>query len=202
MNTARAVPCLLILLAAAVAAQPPAKKKGKADADAETPAAEAPAETAKAAPADDGKKRVEGYLASRTKKLQDAHALRLEFASHENFMWEDFWGKVRDARKTFELRMARQTLDLFSALETLDPKDHDATLADFEKMRGNMVKAFESQQKQKMAEFFAQREARWKQFADIQERDRTGFAAEADAAWQDNKSFLKSLYSPPAPKKS
>ncbi len=61
-----------------------------------------------------------------------------------------------------------------------------------------MVKSFEAQQKQKMADFFAAREARWKQMADAQEHDRAAFAADAEAAWQSDKNFLTSIYSPSA----
>jgi hypothetical protein len=191
MKTARAVTITLLCLAA-IAAAPPKKKDKKTDA---APPAEESDGDGKATVAD-GKKRVEAYLAERTKKLADAHAARLEFSSHETLLWEEFWGKVRDARKTFELRTARQAVDLFSTLETLDPKDHASTVADFEKLRGTMVKSFEAQQKQKMQDFFAARDARWRQFVDAQEKDRVAFAAEAEAAWQGDKDFLRSIYSP------
>lgn len=194
MKTARVV-SIVVLCLAAVAAAPAKKKDKKADAP---PAAEDADGDGKATAAD-GKKRVETYLAERTKKLADAHAARLEFSSHETLLWEEFWGKVRDARKTFELRTARQAVDLFSTLETLDPKDHASTVADFEKLRGTMVRSFETQQKQKMQEFFAARDARWRQFVDGQEKDRIAFAAEAEAAWQGDKEYLKSVYSPAPP---
>ena len=192
MKTARVVPMILLCLAA-VAAAPPSGGKKK---DKKAPAASAIDDDNGKATAADGKKRVEAYLAERTKQLQDAHAARLEFSAHETLLWEEFWGKVRDARKTFELRTARQAVDLFSTLETLDPKDHAATVADFEKLRSNMVRSFEAQQKQKMAEFFAARDARWKTFTDAQERDRVAFAADAETAWQSDKDFLRSIYSP------
>lgn len=190
MKTPRAVPLILLCLAAVAAAPHPVPKQKKT-----APASVDLAEDGKPS-AEDGKKRVETYLAERTKKLQDAHAARLAFSSRETLLWEEFWGKDRDARKTFELRTARQAVDLFSTLETLDPKDHATTIADFDKLRGTMVKAFESQQKQKMQEFFGARQTRWTQFADAQERDRVAFAAEADASWQDDKNFLKSIYAP------
>lgn len=197
MKTPLAVSLILLSLAAAAAPPSSASKKKKAE-----PASETPAEGGKAS-VEDCKKRIESYLAERTKKLQEAHAARLEFSSRETLLWEEFWGRDRDARKTFELRTGRQALDLFSMLETLDAKDHAATIANFETLRGTMVKAFEVQQKQKMQDFFAAREARWKQTADAQERDRAAFAAEAETAWQSDKSFFTSIYSPapaaPAP---
>ncbi|MFI5345831.1 MAG: hypothetical protein ACHQ51_05610 [Elusimicrobiota bacterium] len=192
MNITRVSLCLLCLASAAAAAPSSSRKKTEAP-----PADEAPAAVKTAA--EDGKKRVEAYLAQRTKKLQEAYAARLEFSSRETLLWEEFWGKDRDARKTFELRTARQAVDLFSTLETLDPKDHASTVADYERLRGTMVKSFETQQKQKMQEFFAAREARWNQFAAAQERTRSDFAADAEAAWQDDKNFLKALYAPASP---
>ena len=194
MKNARAVPLILLCLAAVAAAPSSATKQKKA-----APVSASSADVGKPS-ADDGKTRVEAYLAQRTKKLQDAYAARLVFSSREALLWEEFWGKDRDARKTFELRTARQAVDLFSTLETLDPKDHASTIADYEKLRGTMVKAFETQQKQKILDFFSARETRWNQFADAQERDRVAFAAEAETAWQDDKAFLKSIYAPaPAP---
>jgi hypothetical protein len=184
-----------LFLSLNVSAQPPAAKSRKAKNPDAAPASDASAETEKAPPLD-GKKRIETTLAQRTKQLQDSHAKRLEFSAHEALLWEEFWDKERDARKNFELRTARQIVDLFSTLETLDPKDHASTVADFEKLRGTMVKSFESQQKQKMQDFFAAREARSRQFAEAQEHDRAAFAADAEATWQDDKGYLKSIYSP------
>ena len=193
MKTPRAH-LLILLCLTAVAAAPASAPKAKKAAPAPTAAQDSGKPSA-----DDGKKRVEDYLAQRTKKLQDAHAARLAFSSRETLLWEEFWGKDQEARKTFELRTARQAVDLFSTLETLDPKDHASTIADYEKLRGTMVKSFETQQKQKMTDFFAARESRWLQFAAGQESDRAAFAADADTAWQDDKSFLRSIYAPAPP---
>lgn len=196
MRHSQAISFVLLLLTAAAAAQPPASSKKK---KAEAPAAEEGAPEADMSSVHDGKKRVEAYLAQRTKKLQDALAARLAFSSQENLVWDEFWSKDRDARKMFELRTARQVLALFSTLETLDPKDHASTISDFDRLRSTMVRSFESQQKQKMFEFFIAREARWRQFSDAQERDRAAFAAEAESSWQDDKSFLRTIYSPNSP---
>lgn len=165
-----------------------AKKKAK-------PAAAAPAEGEEEAKPDEGethKKRVEAYLAKRLKKIQDAHAARIDFSIKDEQSWESFWEKAREERKTFEVRTARQTVDLFSTLEVIEPRDHATTIADFEKLRANMFKSFEAQQKQKVAEYFAAREARWKEFAAAQERERLAFVVESDENWQDDKLFLKS----------
>jgi hypothetical protein len=179
----------LLILAAAPAA---ARKKDKAPPPAPAAAASAAAPAEKAT-MDDGRKRIEAYLAQRGKKLEDAYAARMAFSARENLRWEEFWGQERDVRKTFELRTARQVVDLFSTLETIDPKNHAATIADFEKLRANMVKSFEAQQKAKMEEFFSVREARYRQFAAEQEKDRSAFASDAEAAWLDDKNFLKSI---------
>jgi hypothetical protein len=177
----------LALLAAAnpAHAAAPAKKKKKAPADTEDKM-----EELKAASSVD-KKRFEAYLKDRLSKINDHHQERMDFLAKEADTWNSFWSKVRDERKVFEIRITRQTLDLFESLASLDPKDHATTIADFEKMQGNVVKSFEMQQKLKMTEFFAAREARWKDFAAAQETERTDFLAQASADWQQSKQSLK-----------
>lgn len=179
---------VLLGLAAAPAA---ARKNEKAPAPAAAPSAAAEDK----ATMNDGRKRIEAYLAQRGKKLEDAYAARAAFSAREALRWEEFWGQERDVRKTFELRTARQVVDLFSTLETIDAKSHASTIADFEKLRANMVKSFEAQRKEKMQEFFSEREARFREFAGQQEKDRASFASDADTAWAEDKEFLKSIQS-------
>lgn len=192
MNTRFAAAAVLLSLSAAAFAAEPSAKSKKADKAEAAPAAEA-GESDRSSLAD-GKKRIENFLALRSKKLQDAHSARLEFAAHETLLWEEFWGKERDVRKTFELRTARQVVDLFSTLETMDPKDHAGTITDFERLRGTMVKSFEDQQRRKMQDFFTAREARFRLFAEAQEKDRAAFASDGEAAWADDRAFLKSVF--------
>lgn len=148
-----------------------------------------------APPAEEGKsankKHFESYLKARLAKINDHHKERMGFMAQEADTWNSFWSKIRDERKLFEIRMTRQTLDLFESLASLDSRDHAQTIADFEKMQGNVVKAFDLQQKGKLGEFFAAREARWKDFVAAQERERGDFLAQATADWQQSKADLK-----------
>lgn len=136
------------------------------------------------------KARFEKYLKDRVAKIKEAHNARMAFFANEEKLWKTFWEKVRDERQVFEVRVTRQTLDIFESLNSLDPKDHPTTIANFERMHGDMMRSFEQQQRQKMNEFFAEREARWKEFAADQEKERTDFIAEAQSGWQDNKDQL------------
>lgn len=136
------------------------------------------------------KSRFEKYLKDRVAKIKEAHNARMGFFANEEKIWKTFWEKVRDERQVFEVRVTRQTLDIFESLASLDPKDHPTTIANFERMHGDMMRSFEQQQRQKMNDFFADREARWKEFAADQEKERTDFIAEAQSGWQDNKDQL------------
>lgn len=142
-------------------------------------------------PAGVDKKRFETYLKERVTKISGHHKARMDFFAKEADTWNSFWTKVRDERKLFEIRTTRQTMDLFESLASLDARDHPATIADFDKLHGNVVKSFELQQKQKMTEFFAARETRWREFAADQERERVDFLAEAASDWQKSKTSLR-----------
>jgi hypothetical protein len=133
------------------------------------------------------KKRFEAYLKERLQKINEHHKQRMDFFARETGTWNLFWNKVRDERRNFEIRITRQTLDLFESLASLDGRDHPMAVGDFEKMHGTLVKSFESQQRDKMTEFFYGRDARIKEFAAEQERERAEFLAEAQAGWSDNK---------------
>ena len=135
--------------------------------------------------------RFEAALKSRLAKITAAHTARMNFFAREGGIWQTFWTKVKDDRTLFEVRLARQALALFDSLASLDPHDHASTIANYEKMQSDVMKSFELQQKQKMADFFAERDARWRQFAADQERDRADFAAEGEAAWQEHKAAEK-----------
>lgn len=140
------------------------------------------------------------YLKGRLDKIQAFHKTRADFFAKETELWNAFWNKVRDDRRQFEIRMARQTLGLFDSLASLDPKDHAITIADFDRLQGNVVKSFEASQRQKLQDFFALHDTRWKDFAAEQERERAEFMAEALSGWDEQKAYLKSgrLTAPPA----
>lgn len=165
-------------------APPPPKKKAKAKA-----AAKANPDDAETSSVD--KARFEAYLKERLTKIDEAQKIRMDFFDAERQGWEDFWTKIRKDRRNFEYRITRQTLDLFDSLASLDPKDHAATVSNFERLQGDFIKSFEAQQKQKIAEFFAERESRWKQFQAEQEKERGDFMADAEAGWQQQKASIK-----------
>lgn len=177
-----------ILLPAGVQAAG-AKKKAAAKAPADTDAQSDELKASSASGVD--KKRFESYLKDRLSKINDHHKARMDFMAQENDTWNSFWSKVRDERKIFEIRITRQTLDLFESLASLDAHDQPVTIADFEKMQANVIKSFEMQQKQKMAEFFTARDARFREFAGGQEKEREEFVAEAAMDWQHSKADLK-----------
>lgn len=131
------------------------------------------------------------YLKSRLDKIQKFHQARMDFHARETEAWNSFWNKVRDERRQFEIRMARQTLGLFDSLASLDPKDHAITIADFDRMQGNVIKNFENSQREKLQGFFMMHEGRWRDFAAQQERERVEFMAEALSGWNEQKAYLK-----------
>jgi hypothetical protein len=133
----------------------------------------------------------EGYLKGRLAKIQSAHKQRMDFFAQEKKHWDDFWTKIRDERKKFELSMTRQTLDLFESLNSLAPKDQPTTVANFEKMQGDLLKSFEADQKARMQEFFVGHEKHWTDFAALQEKERAQFMADAESGWQHNKEMLQ-----------
>lgn len=136
------------------------------------------------------KARLEIHLKKRLDKIKKQHQERLQFVTEEGEAWKGFWGKLRDERNLFEVRMTRQTLDLFESLSSLDPKVHAQTVGDFERMHANVTRSFDQQEKEKMQQFFATRDAHWNEFARRQEEVRTVFAADAEKGWEENKSAL------------
>jgi len=130
------------------------------------------------------KKRVETFVKRRLAKINDHHKARMDFMAKEADTWAAFWGKVRDERRLFEIRLSRQMLDFFESMSSISGSDRDAAIADFEKMQGNVISAFETQQRQKLEDFFAARDRRWKEFVQKQEDERTQFMAEAPSDWR------------------
>lgn len=181
MNRKSCLPLLLLsclALAASDAAAAAPKKNDKESAE-------------EVKPTGVNKQKFEAYLKDRLAKISLHHKQRMDYFAKEAETWNSFWTKVKDERRVFEIRMTRQTLDLFESLASLNKSDHPATISDFEKMQGNVVKSFEQQQKSKMAEFFSAREERWRDFAAEQERERSEFLAEATSDWQQSKTKLK-----------
>jgi hypothetical protein len=192
------VGALLAARAPSVSAQPGymrnpevSKKKAPEEEPAEEPQPEKkrPARKRAAKPTAMGndKAAIEAYLQSRLGQLQKAHRSQETFGRKLNTTWEAFWGKVFKERKLFEVRIARQRLDLFESLGSLDNASHGATIADYERLQSNQMKAFEDSQRQKMAEFFNQMLEEVREYSVDQERARQDFLAQALDAWQQQK---------------
>lgn len=186
---------LLVFSAASAWAAPAKKKKAAKPADDE---AEASLGESKSV----DKKRFEFYLKERLKKIKEAHQARVDYFAKEQEIWTSFWNRVRDERQQFEIRITRQTLDLFESLASLEQKDYPLTISNFEKLQSDVIRAFEAQQKTKMADFFASREARWREFAVDQEKERADFVADAEQGWKDNKASLKNPEESPSAAKA
>ena len=133
---------------------------------------------------------VEAYLKQRLATIRAGHKAQGEFNSTEGQRWQEFWSKVKDERELFEVRVAKQRLNVFEALDSLEPAEHGKTIADFERMQGNVLRSFESTQRVKMTAFFAAQAERAKAFAAKQEKDRASFAEEAEASWRQLKAGL------------
>ena len=178
----------------ALRAQEPAldTSADEAEAGAEAPAAKGTAPARKAA-ATMGKDKagIEAYLRHRLAVIKSTHKARVDFVARDSDEWAKFWEKVKEERNLFEVRVARLRLDTFESLGSLDPKDHSRSIADFEQMQNHQAEIFESDQKKKMADFFARRIKKWADYYANQERDRSGFAAEADASWDQLKAAMR-----------
>lgn len=136
---------------------------------------------------------LDAYLRGRRLRIQRVHKARMDFMDREFEAWTKIWGKVREDRSRFEVRIARQRTDISESLSSLDSRDRQTALADFEKLQAGVINAFETQQKQKMQNFFSQKEARWKEFVLEQEKERAAFLEDAQASWKIQKEALKSM---------
>ena len=140
--------------------------------------------------------RFKTYLQQRLAKIKEAHQARMDFFAKESEVWQAFWNKVRDDRQVFELRSARRILNLFESLNSLEAADHPPIIAGFEKMHESVIQKFEDQQRQKMLDFFAAREARWKAFAVDQDKRNSEFVADGNTLWEESKASLKGEKAP------
>ena len=133
---------------------------------------------------------MEAYLKERLARNVAAHKIQHEFMSKESEVWESFWDQARSDRSLFEVRMARQRLDLFESLASLRTKDYAGAINDFEKLHNNVTQSYENQLRQKMKDFFAEREAQWKAFAIAQEKARVDYVADGESGWQTQKTTV------------
>jgi hypothetical protein len=173
---------IALLLGALLLAGPAGAFGGRKSQDDGAPAGSALIEELRRSVVD--KKRFEAYVKRRLGKIDAQHQARMDFMAAESRTWSDFWGKVRDQRRLFEIRLSRQTLDFFDSLSSINSADRDAAIDDFERLQSNVINAFEAQQRQKLDDFFAARDKRWQAFVAQQETERAKFMAEAPADWQ------------------
>ena len=185
------------LLAAALSAEIALRAQESPDASGdEAEAAAAPPERSARSgrgPATMGRDKagIEAYLTHRLAVIETQHKARLDFVARDSREWSEFWETVKKQRKLFEVRIARLRLDTFESLGSLDPKDHAKSIQDFEMLQNHQFEIFESDQKKKIAEFFARRVKKWTDYYAAQERDRSTFAAEADASWDQLKAAIR-----------
>ncbi|MFH1723120.1 MAG: hypothetical protein ABII00_00715 [Elusimicrobiota bacterium] len=149
---------------------------------------EEPVEEPAEEPVGVSKESIEAYLQKRLNKLKKVYEDQDAFGLRRSGAWKNFWLKRYEERKLFEVRVARQRLNLFESLASLDPSYHGQTIADFERLQDNVIKSFESQQKEKMDEFFAGLTRDIEEYAKGQERIRADFLESAIEAWKSQKS--------------
>lgn len=180
---------LAVALTGAVALRAQDAAEAEAEEEEATPLPDKPLGKSKHMGKDKGD--IEKYLKHRLAAIKTSHKQRLTFMGKDGKEWESFWNKVKDDRNLFEVRIARQRLDLFESLGSLESSEHPTTIADFERLQTNQIRAFEGTQREKMQDFFQARERRWKEYYVAQEKDRANFAAEVEDSWDQLKAALK-----------
>ena len=138
------------------------------------------------------KESIEAYLQQRLGEAKKAHREQDKWGRGLTTAWASFWSQMYEDRKSFEIRIARQRLNLFESLDSLDPTFHSQTIADFERLQTNIIKSFESQQHQKMQDYFAVLFSDLKAFQGQQQTLREQLAADAMAAWKAQKAASES----------
>lgn len=138
------------------------------------------------------KESIEAYLQQRLGEAKKMHREQDKWGRGMTTAWANFWTQMYEDRKAFEIRIARQRLNLFESLDSLDPAFHSQTIADFERLQSNIIKSFESQQHQKMQDYFAVLFSDLKNFQGQQETMREQLASDAMAAWKAQKAASES----------
>jgi hypothetical protein len=133
------------------------------------------------------KESIEAYLQRRLGQAKKGHREQDKWGRGMTSAWSKFWTQMYEDRKSFEIRIARQRLNLFESLDSLDETFHSQTIADFERLQSNIIKSFESQQQQKMSDYFSVLYSDLKAFQSQQDALRQQMAEEAMAAWKAQK---------------
>lgn len=130
---------------------------------------------------------IKAYLDGRLGQIKRSFVEQESFGKKLSGDWQDFWGKIYEERKVFEIRMARQRINLFESLSSLDSRNHGETIGDYERLQANQIKAFEQGQKDKMSRFFMEIESNMKRFENEQERLRSELLAQSVSSWESQK---------------
>lgn len=133
------------------------------------------------------KESIENYLQARLKAIKKVYRAQGNFGRRMKSSWDNFWNKVYEDRKLFEVRLARQRLNLFESLASLDRSSHPAALTDFDKLQNTQTKAFENDLRKKMAQYFSQLNTDLRDYSAKQEKDRQEFVTQANQAWKAQK---------------
>ena len=130
---------------------------------------------------------IKSYLDGRLGQIKRSYVEQESFGKKLSGDWQQFWGKIYEERKVFELRMARQRINLFESLSSLDSRSHGETIGDYERLQANQIKAFEQGQKDKMSKFFTEVDSNMKRFENEQERLRSELLAQSVSSWESQK---------------
>ncbi len=130
---------------------------------------------------------IKAYLDGRLGQIKRSFVEQESFGKKLSGDWQQFWGKIYEERKVFEIRMARQRINLFESLSSLDSRSHGETIGDYERLQANQIKAFEQGQKDKMSKFFTEVDSNMKRFENDQERLRTELLAQSVSSWESQK---------------
>jgi len=137
------------------------------------------------------KESIEAYLTKRLATAKKSQKSQDKWGKGLTHAWGQFWTQMYNDRKSFEIRIARQRLNLFESLDSLDPAFHGQTITDFERLQSNIIKSFESQQSQKMEDYFAVLFSDLRSFQSEQESTRVRMSQEAMDAWRAQKASSK-----------
>lgn len=142
-------------------------------------------------PVGSDKESIEAYLQRRLSDSKKLNRDQEQWGRGMAAAWGKFWTQMYEDRKSFEIRIARQRLNLFESLDSLDPAFHGQTISDFERLQGNIMKSFESQQQTKMRDYFSVLFSDLKSFQSEQEAARVRMGQEAMDAWSAQKESSK-----------
>lgn len=124
-------------------------------------------------------------------EIAKVHKAQIAFGNAEFEQWRNFWTKLRDERGLYEVRMSKQRQNFMESLRSLDPQDRGQSLADFETLQTNQMRAFEEKQAAKIGDFVNARVERLRSFGVAQESERARLSQASASAWVNQRAQLK-----------